>query len=142
MKGVRPGYWRLEELGMNKKNEDRGALIDRMLEARSEQEVEAAEEDAEGWLKENPDDIRVIAASERLAKTGARARDPERRANRLSLSVFAVVFASVALAAGALTGSPYAALAAGLLVAVPLTELVWELVHERSGNAARRNGER
>ncbi len=90
---------------MNKKNEDRGALIDRMLEARSEQEVEAAEEDAEGWLKENPDDIRVIAASERLAKTGARARDPGRRADRLSLSVFAVVFASVALAAGALTGT-------------------------------------
>lgn len=127
---------------MNKKNEYRGALIDRMLEARSEQEVEAAEKDAEGWLKENPDDIRVIAASERLAKTGARVRDPERRAEWLSLSVFAVVFAPVALAAGALTNSLYAALAAGLLAALPLTELFWELLHERSVNAARRDGER
>jgi hypothetical protein len=72
MKGGRLGCWRPEELAMNKKNEDRGALIDRMLEARSEQEVEAAEKDAEGWLKENPCDIRVIAASGRLAKTGAR----------------------------------------------------------------------
>ena len=129
-------------MGMNKKNEDRGALIDRMLEARNEQEVEAAEKDAEGWLKENPDDIRVIAASERLARTGARVRDPERRAERLSLLIFAVVFSSVALAVGTLTGSPYAALAAGLLVALPLIELVWELLHDPSGSAARRDGER
>ena len=142
MKGRRLGCWRPEELGMNKKSEDRGALIDRMLEARSEQEVEAAEKDAEGWLKENPYDIRVIAASERLAKTGARARDPERGANRLSLSVFVVVFTLVALAAGALTDSLYAALAAGVLVALPLTEFVWELLHDRPVNAAGRDGER
>ena len=127
---------------MNKKNENRGGLIDRMLEARDGQEVEAAEKDAEGWLKENPDDIRVIAAGERLARTGARVRDSERGANRLSLSVFAVVFTLVALAAGALTDSPYAALAAGLLVALPLTEFVWELLHDRSVDAARRDGER
>jgi hypothetical protein len=127
---------------MNKKSQNRGAMIDRMLEVRSEQEVEAAEKDAEGWLKENPDDIRVIAASKRLAKTGARVRDPERRADRLSLSVFAVVFASVALAAGALTNSPYSALTAGLLAALPLTELAWELHHNRSVNAAQRDGER
>ncbi len=63
---------------MNRMNQDRGALIDQMLEARSVQEGEAAEKDAEGWLKENPDDVRVIAASERRAKTGARVRDPER----------------------------------------------------------------
>lgn len=142
MKGGRLGYWRLEELGMNKKNEDRGALIDRMLEARSEQKVEAAEKDAEGWLKANPDDIRVIAASGRLARTGARVRDPERRAEWLSPAVFAVVFASVALAAGGLMNSPYAALAASLLAALPLTDLVWELHQDRSVNTTGRDGER
>lgn len=127
---------------MNKKNEDRGALIDRMFGTRNEREVEAAEKDGEGWLRENPDDVRVIAASERLAKTGARVRDSESRGDRRSLSLFAVVFSSVALATSALTGSLYAALAAGLLIALPLTEFVWELLHDRSVDAARRDGER
>lgn len=113
-----------------------------MLEARSEQKVEAAEKDAEGWLKANPDDIRVIAASGRLARTGARVRDPERRAEWLSPAVFAVVFASVALAAGGLMNSPYAALAASLLAALPLTDLVWELHQDRSVNTTGRDGER
>src|SRR4028119_2343016 len=76
-KGERLRCWRPEVLGMNRKNQDRGALIDRMPEARSEQEVEAAEKGAEGWFKENPDDVRVVAASERPPKTGARARGPE-----------------------------------------------------------------
>ncbi len=127
---------------MNRENRDRGALIDRMLEARSEQEMETAEKDAEGWLKENPDDVRVIVASERLAKTGVRARGPERGANRLLLYVFVVVFTLVALAVGALTDSLYAALAVGVLIALPLTEFVWELLNDRSVDAAGREGER
>ena len=57
---------------MNRKNQAHRALIDRMLEARSEQEVEAVEKDAEGWLQEKPGDVRFIAASERPVKTGAR----------------------------------------------------------------------
>jgi hypothetical protein len=127
---------------MNRKNQDRGALIDRMLEARSEQEVEATDKGAEGWLKENPDDVRVVAASERPPKTGARARDPEREASLRSPSLFVVVFTPVALAAGALTDNLDAALAAGVLVALPLTGFVWELPHDRSVNAAGRDGER
>ena len=127
---------------MNRKNQARGALIDRMLEVRSEQEVEAAEKDAEGCLKENPGDVRVIAASEQPVKMGARARDPERGDNRPSLSVFVVVFALVALAAGALTDSHYAVLAAGVLVVLPLTEFVWGLLHDHSVDAAGRDGER
>jgi hypothetical protein len=127
---------------MNRKNQDRGALIDQMLEARSVQEGEAAEKDAEGWLKVNPDDVRVIAASERRAKTGARVRDPERGYNRLSLSVFVVVFTLVALAAGALTDSLYAALAGGVLVALLLTESVWEVLRDRSVDAVGRYVER
>ncbi len=125
---------------MNRKNQDRGALIDQMLEARSVQDGEAAVKDAEGWLKENPDDVRVVAASERPPKTGARARDPERGANRLSLVV--VVFTLVALAAGALTDSLYAALAGGVLVALLLTKSVWELLRDRSVDAAGRYVER
>ena len=127
---------------MNRKKQDRGELIDQMLEARSVQDGEAAEKYAEGWLKENPDDVRVIAASERLAKTGMRARDPERRTNRLSLSVFVVVFTLEALAAGALTDSLYVVLAAGVLVALLLTESVWELLCDRSLDAAGSDVER
>jgi hypothetical protein len=113
-----------------------------MLEVRSEQEVEAAEKDAEGWLKENPGDVRVIAASERPVKTGARVRDPERGDNRPPLSVFVVVFTLVALVVGALTDSFYAALAAGVLVALALTEFVWGLLHHRYVDAASLDGER
>jgi hypothetical protein len=142
MKNGRLGCWRPEEPGMNKENQDRGALIDRMLEVRSDQEVEAAEKDAEGRLEVNPDAVRVIAASERLVKTGARTQDTELGAKRLSLSVFALVFSSVALAAGALTDSFYAALAAGVLVALPLTEFVWGLLHHRYVDAASLDGER
>ena len=127
---------------MNRKKQDRGALIDQMLEARSVQNGEAAEKDAEGWLKENPDDVRVVAASERPPKSGARARDPERGTNRLSLYVFVVVFTLEALAAGALTDSLYVVLAAGVLVALLLTESVWELLCDRSLDAAGSDVER
>ena len=142
MKCGRLRCWRPEEPGMNKENQDCVALIDLMLEANSEQEVEAAARDAEGWIKEYPDDVRVIAAGERLAKKGAKARDPERRANRLSLSVFVVVFTLVVPAAGALTYSLYAALAAGVLIALLLSEFVWELIRDCSVDAAGRDGER
>ena len=131
-----------EVLGMHRKNQEREALIDRMLEARSEQEVGVADRGVEGWLKETPDDVRVVAASERLPKTGARVRDTERGASRLSSSVFVVVFTPVALAAGVLIGNLDAALAAGVLVALPLTGFVWELPHDRSVNAAGRDGGR
>ena len=72
---------------MNRKNQAREALSDRMLEVRSEQEVELAEKDAEGWLQEKLGDDRVIKASERPAKMGTRARDPECGDNRPSLTV-------------------------------------------------------
>jgi hypothetical protein len=121
---------------MNRKNQERGALIERTREAGSEQELEAAEKDADGWLKVNPDDVRVIAASGWLAKTGARVQDPERGANRLSLPVFVM-----ALAAD-VSGYFYAALAARVLIALSLTECVWDPLHDRCGGAAGRDVER
>ncbi|CAN5242526.1 hypothetical protein BH24ACT19_BH24ACT19_19550 [soil metagenome] len=117
-------------------------MIDRMLGARNEREVEAEEEAADEWLKDNPGDIRVIAAHERLAERGVRVRDPERKVNRVTLAVFAAVFSSVALVGSALTGNLYAALAAGLLVTLPVTEFVRELLYERSGDGVEpRDGE-
>lgn len=125
------------------RDEERRALIDVMLEARTAGEVEAAEKAADEWLKDNPGDIRVMAADERLAGTGAAVRVPERKVDRVTLAALAVVFSSVALAAGALTGSWYAALAAGFLVALPVTELVWSILYDRSTDGAgQREGER
>jgi hypothetical protein len=122
---------------MNRKNQERGALIERTREAGSEQELEAAEKDAEGWLKVNPDDVRAIAASGRLAKTSARVQDPERGANRLSLPVFVDGAGSRRV-----SGYFYAALAAGVLIALSLTECVWDSLHDRCGDAAGRDVER
>ncbi len=119
---------------MGARDEERRALIDRMLGARNEREIEVAEEVADEWLKDNPGDIRVIAAHERLDERGERVRDPERKINRVTLAVFVAVFSSVALVADTLTGNPYAALAAGFLVTLPVTELVWEMLYERSGD--------
>lgn len=121
---------------MDTRDEERRVLIDRMLEARNEREIEAAEEVADEWLKDNPGDIRVIVAHERLDERGDRVRDPERKINRVTLAVFAAVFLSVALVAGTLTGNIYAALAAGFLVTLPVTELVWGMLYERSGEWA------
>ncbi len=128
---------------MNTRDEQRRALIERMLGAGNEREVAAEEEVADEWLKDNPGDIRVIAAHERLDERVDRMRDPERKINRVILAVFAAVFSSVALAGGALTGNIYAALAAGFLVALPVTELVWKTIYERSvDGAGPRDGER
>ncbi len=121
---------------MDARDEERRALIERMLGARNEREVEAAEEIADEWLKDNPGDIRVIAAHERLDERGDRVRDPERKINQVTLAVFAAVFSVVALIGGALTGSVYAALAAGFLITLPVTELVWEKLYERSVDGA------
>lgn len=128
---------------MSMRDEERRALIDVMLEARTAREVKAAEKTADDWLKDNPGDIRVIAANERLAGTSVAARDPERKVDQGTLAVLTVVFSSVALAAGALTGSWYAALAAGFLIALPVTELVWGILYDRSTDGAgHREGER
>ncbi len=128
---------------MSTRDEERRKLIDVMLGARTAREVESAEKAADEWLKDNPGDIRVMAADERLARTGAAARDPERKADRATLAVLAGVFSSVTLMAGVLTGSWYAALAAGFLVALPVTELVWGILHDHSSDGAgQREGER
>ena len=128
---------------MSTRDEERRALIDVMLEARTAREVKAAEKAADEWLEDNPGDIRVMAADERLAGTGVAVREPERKVDRATLAVLSVVFSSVALAAGALTGSWYAALAAGFLVALPVAELVWGILYDRSTDGAgQREGER
>lgn len=118
------------------REEERRALIDCMLGSRNEREIETAEEAADEWLKDNPGDMRVIAAQERLDERGDRVRSPERKVNWVTLAVFATVFSSVALVGGALTGNLYAALAAGFLVILPVTELVWGMLYERSGEWA------
>ena len=123
---------------MGTRDEERRALIERMLGARSEREIEAAAEVADEWLEDNPGDIRVIAAHERLDERGDRVRDPERKIDRVTLAVFAAVFS---LVAGMLTGNVYAALAAGFLVALPVTELIRKILYKRSDDAAEQ-GER
>ena len=123
---------------MGTRDEERRALIERMLGARREREIEAAAEVADEWLEDNPGDIRVIAAHERLDERGDRVRDPERKIDRVTLAVFAAVFS---LVAGMLTGNVYAALAAGFLVALPVTELIRKILYKRSDDAAEQ-GER
>lgn len=45
---------------------DQKALIQRMLKARTKEEVEAAKRIADQWLEKNPDDFKILIALESL----------------------------------------------------------------------------
>ena len=128
------------------KGEERAALIDRMLGAATARDVEAANASADAWLKENPGDNRVLAAQERLDEKGARVLDPERGVDRTTLVLYACAFSTAALVVFALTGRPYAAGFAGLLVAFGFPwEWAGEIIAEwrrGPGPSGRENGER
>lgn len=98
------------------KDEERDALIGRMLGARTVRDAEAANASADIWLEENPGDQRILAAQERLDARDARMRDPERGTDRVTLVVYACAFLGTALAVFALTGKLHAAGITGLLV--------------------------
>ena len=98
------------------KEEERGALIDRMLRARTVQDAEAANASADAWLEKNPGDPRILAAQERLDARDSRVRDPERGAQRVTPVVYVCAFLGTAVAVFALTGKLHAAGIAGLLV--------------------------
>ena len=128
------------------KEEERAALIDRMLGAATAWDVEAANASADAWLKENPGDNSVLAAQERLDEEGVRVLDPERSVDRTMLVVYVCAFAAAALVVFVLTGRPYAAGFAGLIVAFGFP---WEWVGEAiaewrrgPGPSGRENGER
>ena len=128
------------------KGEERDALIGRMLGAATAWDVEAANASADVWLKENPGDDRVLAAQERLDDKGARVLDPERGVDRTTLVLYACAFSAAVLVVFALTGRPYAAGFAGLLVAFGFP---WEWAGEAiaewrrgPGPPGRENGER
>ncbi len=127
------------------KDEERDALIDRMLGARTVGDAEAANASADAWLKD-PGDLRIIAAQERLDEKGARMRDPERNAGQTTLAVYICAFSGAALVVFALTGRLYAAGLAGLLVVFGFP---WDGVGEAivewrrgPGLSGRENGER
>ena len=98
------------------RDQERDALIDRMLGARTMRDAEAANASADAWLEKNPGDPRILAAQERLDARDARIRDPERGADRVTLVVYVCAFLGTAVAVFALTGKLYAAGIAGLLV--------------------------
>ena len=98
------------------KDEERDALIDRMLGARTVRDAEAANASADAWLQKNPGDPRILAAQERLDARDARLHDPERGTDRATLVVYVCAFLGTAVAVYALTGRLHAAGIAGLLV--------------------------
>ena len=98
------------------KEEERGALIDRMLGARTTRDAEAANAASDAWLKENPGDPCILAAQERLDEKDARMLDPGRGVDRTTLVVCLCAFSAAALSVFVLTGKPYAAGVVGLIV--------------------------
>ena len=128
------------------KKEERDALIDRMLGARTTWDAEAANAAADAWLRENPGDPRVLAAQERLDEKDARMLDSGRGADRTTLVVYLCAFSAAALAVLVLTGKPFAAGVVGLIVVFGLP---WDGVGEAiaewrrgPGLSGRENGER
>ena len=100
-----------------------------MLDARTKQEVEAAEKAAHGWLAENPGDVRVIAAQERLDKTRAKLEDKERRINKLSLLAFVATSSIVGFLTLTFSGTWVLATAVGLVIGLGGASEVWQQLH-------------
>ena len=106
-------------------SERQSELIDRMLEARTPGEVEAAGRDAERWMVEHPQDLQVVAAREHLARTADRLGDPDRRVRRLGWAVLAFVFVAGTYLIGSATGHWALAVGSALLLGEGLAYVVW-----------------
>ena len=111
--------------------EDRDALIGRMLKARTKREVATAKEAADRWLDENPGDLRVIAAGERLSERSAKLRDGERRANGISTVVLVSVWSITSFVAFVVTEDSSSALILGLLTGLVVVSEAWVLLSAR-----------
>ena len=106
-------------------DDQRRVLITRMLEAKSLKEVEAADKNAERWMATHPQDLQVIAARERLDKTGAKLREPKRGVKRAGWVAFAVTFAAFTLLIGTYTDRWGVAVLSALLLGEIATYSVW-----------------
>lgn len=127
-------------------DKERDALIECMLGARTTVEAEAANVAADAWLKENPGDLRILAAQERLDKKGIRMQVPKRGADLMTVALYICTFAAVALPVLVLTGRLYAVGLASLLVACGFPwdgvgDVLAEWRHG-PGLSTRENGER
>lgn len=108
------------------------ALLEQISQARSEPEIAQAEREADLYLGRHPHDMNVIAARENLEHRAAGIKDPERKANLWSLSVFIVL--SVCLTLALLIGVTVfdhthywpLTIMAGVVVAGCIAEAVWE----------------
>lgn len=106
-------------------SERRRVLINRMLGAKTTNEVEEAEDAAKEWMEDHPQDLQVVAARERLAKTDAKLKEPRRRAKQVGWAVFIVTSLTVALLVGIVSGRWSLAVGGGLLVGGTLAEVTW-----------------
>ena len=114
----------------NVEQNSRTLLIDQILDARTKQDVEAAEKAAHEWLGENPDDIRIIAAQERLDETRVKLEDRERRITRISLLAFVATSLIVGFLTLAFSGMWILAAALGPVIGLWVTSEVWQSLYE------------
>lgn len=100
-------------------SEQRKALIDQMVNARTIEEVQEAEEAAKTWLSNHPDDLQVIAACEHLDEAKYKADNPiswwSTIVAFIGLFVGVMAFIVIALLIGTNTGNWALAIGAGLL---------------------------
>jgi Flp pilus assembly protein TadB len=99
-------------------SQDHRSLIDQVLEARTEREIDAAEEAADKWLDSNPSDLQVVIARERLAEKRHKLRDPRRKVRRVSLVTSTTALVLVGLLSFALTGSWLLAAVIGVVAGI------------------------
>jgi len=99
-------------------SQDHRSLIDQVLEARTEREIDAAEEAADEWLDRNPSDLQVVIACERLAEKRHKLRDPRRKVRRVSLVTSTTALVLVGLLSFALTGSWLLAAVIGVVAGI------------------------
>lgn len=123
---------------MNVEQGNRDLLIDQILNARTQQEVDAAEKAAREWLDKNPDDIRIIAAQERLEKARAKLEDKERKINRTSLLAFVTTSLIVGLVTLAISGTWVLAATVGLVTGLYAASEVWQTLYENDSGTDER----
>jgi hypothetical protein len=107
-------------------DQNRRLLIDEMLEAKTEHEVDAAEKAADEWLAQNPADLQVLSTCERLAEVRSRLQGRRWKVRSLSLAASEIAFALAGSISFVFTDSWALAAVVAFVAGVDVAFWIWD----------------